>query len=243
MSRLVYGVHPVEEALRRRAREVQGLLVSRRGALPPALVEAQARGLPVQRLCDEELTALCGASSHQGLALIVGDYAYADLEDLLEPGEPTPLYVCLDSITDPQNLGAIIRSAAFLGATGLVIPKDRAAPITPAVVRVSAGASEHLRCARVTNLARALDQLRSAGVWVVGAVERGGVPPERVDLAGPVALVLGNEQKGIRPLVLRGCDIVTTIPAPRSSVGSLNVAAAATALLHEAARQRRSGAG
>ncbi len=237
MSRLVYGAHPVEETLRRRRGEVQGLLVSRRGELPPALAEAQARGVPVQRASDEELERLCGSASHQGLAAIVGDFPYLELEDLLD--RPPALLVVLDSITDPQNLGAIIRSAAFLGATGLVLPKDRAAPITPVVVRVSAGASEHLRCARVTNLARALEQLKGAGIWVVGAVERGGVAPERVDLAGPVALVLGNEQKGIRPLVLRGCDIVCTIPAPRSSVGSLNVAAAATALLHEAARQRR----
>ena len=240
MSRLIYGVHPVEEALRRRREEVQGLLVARRGALPPVIAEAQARGVPVQHLSDQELEALCGAASHQGLAAIVGDYPYLELEDLLEARDPPPLIVVLDSITDPQNLGAIIRSAAFLGATGIVLPKDRAAPITPAVVRVSAGASEHALCARVTNLARALEQLKSAGIWVVGAVEKGGVAPEQIDLAGPAALVLGNEQKGIRPLVLRGCDIVTTIPAPRSSVGSLNVAAAATALLHEAARQRRS---
>jgi 23S rRNA (guanosine2251-2'-O)-methyltransferase len=239
MSRLVYGVHPVEEALRRRRGELQGIVVARRGELPPALAEAQSRGVPVQRVSAEELDRLCGASSHQGLAAIVGDYPYLEIEDLLA-AEPAALLLILDSITDPQNLGAIIRSAAFLGATGLVLPKDRAAPITPVVVRVSAGASEHLRCARVTNLARALEQIKEAGIWVVGAVEKGGVAPEQIELAGPTALVLGNEQKGIRPLVLRGCDIVCTIPPPRSSIGSLNVAAAATALLHEASRQRRS---
>jgi 23S rRNA (guanosine2251-2'-O)-methyltransferase len=119
----------------------------------------------------------------------------------------------------------------------LVLPKDRAAPITPTVVRVSAGASEHLPCARVTNLARALGQMREAGLWVVGAVEAEGVGPEVADFGGSTALVLGNEQKGIRPLVRRGCDVLVTIRSC-SRIASLNVAAAATALLYEASRQR-----
>ncbi len=283
MARLVYGVHPVEEALRRRNREVQALMIARRGAAPPGLLElAEARGIPVQTSSPEELDLLCGAGNHQGVAALVGEYAYVELEDLLEPGpavssrsvpqgredrgpavssrsvpqgredrgpaaqgredrpEP-PLLLVLDCVTDPQNVGAILRSALVLGASGLVLPKDRAAPITPAVVRVSAGASEHLRCARVTNLARALEQMKEAGLWVAGAVESGGVAPEQADLRGPAAIVLGNEQKGIRPLVRRGCDLLITIPS-RSAIASLNVAAAGVTLLYEAARQRRAPA-
>jgi 23S rRNA (guanosine2251-2'-O)-methyltransferase len=236
--RLVYGVHPVEEVLRRRAGEVKSLLLARRGGSPLAALAA-ARGIPVQAAGSAELDELCGSNSHQGVAAVVGEYVYAELEDLLAPAAEAapPLLLVLDSITDAGNLGAIIRSALVLGATGVVLPKDRAAPITPAVVRVSAGATEHLPCARVTNLARALEQMKRAGLWVTGAVERGGQLPWHADLRGPVALVLGSEQRGIRPLVRRGCDLLVTIPS-RSPMTALNVAAATTALLYEAARQR-----
>jgi len=234
--RLVYGVHPVLEVLRRRAPEVKAVLLARRGEAGVAALAAE-RGVPVQSASPLELDELCGSTSHQGVAAVVGEYAYAELEDMLAAPGPA-LLVVLDSVTDAGNLGAIIRSALVLGATGVVLPKDRAAPITPAVVRVSAGATEHLPCARVTNLARALEQLKQAGLWVMGAVERGGQHPSQADLKGPVALVLGSEQKGIRPLVLRGCDVTLTIPS-RSPMAALNVAAAATALLYEAARQRQ----
>ena len=232
--RLVYGIHPVEEVLRRRSAEVKALMLARRGGELAAL--AEARGVPVQTASQLELDELCGSESHQGVAAVVGEYAYVELEDLLSAPGPA-LIVVLDSITDAGNLGAIIRSALVLGATGVVLPKDRAAPVTPAVVRVSAGATEHLSCARVTNLARALEQMKEAGLWVLGAVERGGQLPRTADLRGPVALVLGSEEKGIRPLVRRGCDVLLTIPS-RSPMAALNVAAAATALLYEAARQR-----
>ena len=240
-TRIVYGLHPVEELLRRRDRQVQSLFVARRDGAASLLAVAAARGIAVQASSPLELDQLCGGGSHQGVAALVGEYAYVEVEELVEPSDAPPLLVVLDSVTDPQNVGAIIRSALVLGATGLVLPKDRAAPITPAVVRVSAGASEHLPCARVTNLARSLAQLKQAGLWVAGAVESGGETPERVDLTGPSAIVLGNEQRGMRPLVRSSCDLLVTIPS-RGRIASLNVAAAATALLYEAARQRR-GAG
>jgi 23S rRNA (guanosine2251-2'-O)-methyltransferase len=295
VPRIVYGVHPVDEVLRRRPDVVQALLVSRHQRVDHLVAAAEQRHVAVQISSPEDLDALSGGRPHQGVVAVVGEYPYVDLEDLLArralpadtaeyakssksvhvpisenrphgsedvlppelareskdvkmviratpPPAPdlaaAPLLVVLDSVTDPQNLGAIMRSALVLGATGVVLPKDRAAPVTPTVVRVSAGASEHLRCARVTNLARALEQMKAAGVWTIGAVERGGVLPEQADLAAPVAIVLGNEQKGIRPLVRRGCDVLLTIPS-RGQIASLNVAAAATALLYEAARQRR----
>jgi 23S rRNA (guanosine2251-2'-O)-methyltransferase len=243
-TRIVYGLHPVEELLRRRDRQVQALFVARRDGASSLLAAAAARGIAVQTSSPGELDQLCGGGSHQGVAALVGEYAYSELEDLVERRDstPIPLLVVLDSITDPQNVGAIIRSALVLGATGLVLPKDRAAPITPAVVRVSAGASEHLPCARVTNLARALAQLKHAELWVVGTVESGGEPPERVDLTGPVAIVFGSEQRGMRPLVRSACDLLVTIPS-LGRIASLNVAAAATALLYEASRQRRASPG
>lgn len=245
MSRLVYGIHPVEELLRRRAREVQALWVvesAPSSGVSPRLRalagEAEAHRIPVTRTRAGELDALCDGASHQGVAAVVGEYAYLDLGQLLEASEGPPLLVVADSLMDPQNLGSIIRTALVLGATGLVLPSRRSVSITPAVVRVSAGASEHLPCARVTNLARALDELKRAGLWVAGAVERGGTHPADADLSGPLALVVGNEHKGIRPLVLEKCDLQLTLPSA-SAIASLNVAAATAALLYEIVRQRR----
>jgi 23S rRNA (guanosine2251-2'-O)-methyltransferase len=237
-QRLVYGTHPVLEALRRREGQVQGLMVSKPALFHELVALAEAKHIPVQTTSLLELELLCGHANHQGVAALVGEYAYLELEDLLEIKGGTSLLLVLDSITDPQNLGSIIRSALVLGATGLVLPKDRSASVTPSVVKVSAGASEHLPIARVTNLARTLEQLKESGCWIAGAVERGGVLPESLDLRGPTALVLGNEHKGIRPLVLRGCDVLVTTPSA-AEIASLNVAAATVALLAEAARQRR----
>ena len=235
---IVYGVHPVEELLGRRWRQVKGLLVTRNQSKTELVQRARSRGVPVQDSSPRELDALCGGASHQGIVAVVGEYEYVDIEDLLELDEGPPLLLVLDSIQDPQNLGSIFRSALVLGATGLVIPQNRAASITPTVVRVSAGATEHLPCARVTNIARCLTQLKEAGLWVVGTVEQGGSHPADTPLDGPAAVVLGNEQKGLRPLVQKQCDVLATIPGP-SAIASLNVGAAAVAFCYEAARQRR----
>jgi 23S rRNA (guanosine2251-2'-O)-methyltransferase len=245
MSRLVYGLHPVQQVLQRRPREVAALFVAAQGPRPrsqlePLLKLARERGLKVLHVEGQELVALTGGANHQGVAATVGPFPYLDVEGLLERDTTRPpLILAVDSVTDPQNLGAILRSALVLGATGVVIPKDRAAQITPTVVRVSAGASEHLPCARVVNLARALDRLRDLGLWIAGTVESGGVHPAEADLEVPLVIVLGSEHSGIRPLVLKKCDLRLTIPSAAGAIASLNVAAAATAVLYEAARQRR----
>jgi 23S rRNA (guanosine2251-2'-O)-methyltransferase len=164
----------------------------------------------------------------------VGPYPYVELEDLL--AAPDPLVVVLDGVTDPHNLGAVLRVAEGAGASGVVIPKDRAAGVTAAAVKASAGASEHVPIARVTNLRRAIDRMKEAGLWVYAA-EVGGTPYTELDLTGPVGLVLGSEGRGMRRLVREGCDGAVSIPM-LGAVGSLNVSVAAAVLLYEARRQR-----
>jgi 23S rRNA (guanosine2251-2'-O)-methyltransferase len=171
---------------------------------------------------------------------VVAVYRYRELDDLLEvaraAGEP-PLLVVLDGIEDPQNLGAIIRSAHALGAHGVVIPKDRAAGVTPAAAKASAGAVEHCPVARVTNLAQAMEALKEAGVWTIATDASGTEELSAVDLTVPTALVIGAEGSGVRPLVRRSCDRTVRI-AMKGKVGSLNASASAAIALHEALRQR-----
>ena len=241
MSRILYGVHPVKEALR--AGRVQALFTLE-GESGPALREIHdaARAANIQPVPRPRavLDELAEGGAHQGVIAVAGEYNYAQLDELLaiarKDGKP-PLILVLDSVQDPQNLGALARTAHVVGAHGIVIPKDRAVGVTAVVVKASAGATEHLRIATVTNIARALEELKEAGMWIAGAVAEGGEPPWKVDLTGPTALVLGAEGKGIRPLVLRGCDLLLRIPMA-GKVASLNVGAAGAMLMYEVARQR-----
>jgi 23S rRNA (guanosine2251-2'-O)-methyltransferase len=187
-----------------------------------------------------ELDALCGEPSarHQGVVAVAGELEYLEIEDVLDAIVDKPaLLVVLDSVQDPHNLGAIIRSASVFGADAVIIPRDRAVSVTPVVVKASAGATEHMPIAKVTNLARTLEQLKEAGVWTVAAVAGDAQEPWKIDLTGSIALVLGAEGKGLRPLVAKGCDFRAQIPMS-GQVASLNVSVAAGALLYEAVRQR-----
>ncbi|HJZ85942.1 MAG TPA: 23S rRNA (guanosine(2251)-2'-O)-methyltransferase RlmB [Polyangia bacterium] len=236
MSRLLYGVHPVLEALAARRREVSAVYTSEDA------VEKQARtlGVPCERRTRPELDALAGPGvRHQGAIAVVGEYPYATVEAVVAAVTP-PLVLALDSVTDPQNLGALVRSAHMLGAGGVIVPKDRAAQVTPAVVRASAGASEHTKIASVTNLARTLEELKERGLWIVGAVAGGAEAPLpwQVDFRTPTALVIGSESTGLRRLVRKICDLSVRIPT-LGQVGSLSAAAAGAVLLYEAARQRK----
>jgi 23S rRNA (guanosine2251-2'-O)-methyltransferase len=172
---------------------------------------------------------------------VVGEYNYAQLDELIQAAERSgrpPLLLVLDSVQDPQNFGALVRTAHVAGAHGIIIPKDRAVGVTPAVVKTSAGATEHVRIATVVNVARALEELKEANVWIAGAVAAGGSKaPWEIDFTVAIALVLGAEGKGIRPLVLRGCDLLVKIPM-LGKVASLNVGAAGAMLLYEVVRQR-----
>jgi 23S rRNA (guanosine2251-2'-O)-methyltransferase len=243
MSRLVYGLRPVDELLRSK-RPVSALYVSEerdRAQVEPLERLARAAQVPILPRPRAELDALAEGKLHQNVLAVAGDYPYCEPLDLValagERDQP-PLLLILDGVQDPQNLGALVRSAHILGAHGVVIAKDRAAQVTGAVVKASAGATEHTRIARCTNVARTLDELRETGVWTVGTSLEGGVDPAAIDLTAPTAIVLGAEGKGVRPLVLRGCDHKVRIPMV-GQVASLNVAAAGAILLYEALRQRR----
>jgi len=232
---ILYGRNAVREALRGR-RPVRRVWA----ATEEDAREAGAQGVPVELTDAAALEALCGSPAHQGLACEAGPYPYADAGSLLRGADP--LVVALDQIQDPQNLGAICRCAEGAGASGVVIPERRAAEITPAVCRASAGAVEHLPVARVRNLADYLQAAKEAGAWVYGAEAEAGRLYTDVDWAGPAVLVLGSEGKGLRPRVRSACDDVVRVPL-RGRVASLNVAAAAGILLFEAVRARATKGG
>lgn len=183
---------------------------------------------------NKELERLCGSPDHQGVVAEVDPYPYGDARGMLREGA---LLVALDQVQDPRNLGAVCRSAEFAGAAGVVVPERRAAAITPATCKASAGAVEHLEVAHVRNLADWLAEAKEAGFWIWGADATADSPPWNVDLTGSTILVLGGEGKGLRPRVASSCDGLIALPQ-RGQVESLNVSAAATALLFEALRQR-----
>jgi 23S rRNA (guanosine2251-2'-O)-methyltransferase len=214
-SQVIYGRRSVEEAERGRRR------VQRVWRAPES--------------SPEELERLCGSPDHQGVVAEVDPYPYADPGAMLRRGEA--LLVALDQVQDPRNLGAVCRSAEFAGAAGVVIPERRAAEVTAVACKASAGAVEHLEVARVRNLADWLGEAKDAGFWIWGADAEAEQAPSDVDLAGPTVLVLGGEGKGLRPRVASACDGLVALPKA-GRIDSLNVSAAAAALLFEAVRQR-----
>lgn len=242
-AHVIYGLRPVLEAMRGRSR-IEAIYVSRslRGATRKLRAEADRSGVRVIETSREELSRRVGHANHQGVVALLGgsvEPASRDVDDLLEyakaRGEP-PLVLVLDHIQDPQNLGALIRSTFALGGHGVVIPKDRAARLTPAVIRASAGAALHLPVATVTNLKRALSELKDAGVWVAAAM-LDGEPAYAARLDGPLALVIGSEEKGVSPSVAGDCDLRVSIPLS-GGFDSLNASVAGGILLYEARRQR-----
>lgn len=240
---VLYGRHPVLELLRGGARRVEEILVLGAGrgpALSKILGLASSRSVKVSYRTREQLTAIAGSPHHQGVVARVAEAGYAALEDLLavpvQRGEPA-FFLALDQVQDPQNLGALLRTAEAVGAHGVVIPKHQAAGLTGGTAKAAMGAIEFLRVARETNLVRALEELKKQGVWVIGSVVCGGTILWEVDLRGPICLVLGGEGQGLRPLVARTCDVLVTLPM-RGRVGSLNAAAAGAVFCYEVLRQR-----
>jgi 23S rRNA (guanosine2251-2'-O)-methyltransferase len=232
---LVYGRRAVREALRGQ-REVFEVWATERAVRAEDWLQAARPKLKSER----ELHERADNRDHQGVLAIVEPYRYADAYELA--AAERPLLVVLDQVTDPRNLGAVARSAEGAGATGVVVPAHGSAVVTPAVSRASAGAIEHLPIAVVTNLARYLEEVKGADLWIFGATgDEGATSMWETDLSGGVALVLGAEGRGLRPLVRRTCDALVSIPL-QGQVESLNVSVAAAVLLYEAIRQRSSAA-
>jgi 23S rRNA (guanosine2251-2'-O)-methyltransferase len=228
---LVYGRRAVREALRGRREVLEVWATERAVKAEPWLAEAK----PKQKT-DRDLAERAETRDHQGVLALVAPYPYADAYELA--AAERPLLAVLDRVTDPRNLGAVCRSAEGAGATGVVVPAHGSAVVTAAVARASAGAVEHLPIAVVTNLARYLEEVKGGDLWVYGAAgEAGARSMWETDLAGGVAIVLGAEGKGLRPLVKRTCDALVSIPL-EGAVESLNVSVAAAVLLYEARRQR-----
>jgi len=236
----IYGVNPVAEALRAgRARRVR---VTERedGRMRDLLALAAARGVSVERTTREVLDRESHHGVHQGVMAEVDPFPSGSLEAFTARLEPPPLIVVLDEVEDPQNVGAILRTMDAVGATGLVRQTRRAAPLDGAAAKASAGAVHHVPVAEVVNIARAVEQLKAAGVWTIALDASATIPYYDRDLTLPTAVVLGAEGHGLRRLVRERCDTVVSMPM-RGHVGSLNVSAAAAVVMYEALRQRSRG--
>jgi len=240
----VYGVNPVKVLLAQEPSPLKKIMIAdgRSGSSVKEIIEgARQKKVSVEWCERQHLDELTGRADHQGIVGLRDSFAYADLDDLLKNRNPHlshDLILMLDSILDPQNLGSIIRSAHCLGANGVVIPTDRAASVTPAVIKASAGSAEELPVARVTNLSQTMDYLKDKGFWIYGADAHGGRSIREQYFNGPVVLVLGSEAKGLRPLVKKKCDFLITIPMA-GNFDSFNVAVAAGIIQYEIFLQRR----
>ncbi len=245
-ERCVYGRHPVREAARgrRRVTALHGTAAALEDLGDETVGSLRRAGCAIHRTDDaRHLTELAGSGDHQGVVAEVERYPYVTLDELLsrarKDGVP-PLVLCLDQVTDPHNLGAIARVADASGATGVLVTEHRAARVTAAAVKASAGALEHVLVARCTNLANELERVKGPSLWAYAATERGTRDWTDVDLADGALLVLGAEGPGVRPRVLGACDEQVRIPMS-GAVASLNVATVAAVLAFEAVRQRRGG--
>jgi 23S rRNA (guanosine2251-2'-O)-methyltransferase len=241
-TEILYGRHAVLEALRAARRRVDAIYLSRqsRRSLQPFEERAAALGIPRHWVSADELERLSGSRQHQGIGLRVGRYPLQALTTVVSAASlpaRRQVLVVLDNIVDPHNLGAIIRTALAVEAAGVIIPRDRAAGPTPAVSKASAGALEHATLIQVTNLAATLKSLKEGGWWIFGLDRRGDRSIFETDLAGPTAVVVGSEGRGIRPLVKKQCDRLLFIPQS-GPVAALNASVAAAVCLYEVYRQR-----
>jgi 23S rRNA (guanosine2251-2'-O)-methyltransferase len=238
----IYGINAVSEALKARGRAFEwvGMAKERHDLRLQRLIEDCRRlSVPVRFLQRTELDRMAGNAAHQGVVAVTSAKQYSNLDDVVgaKRGQYS-LVVVLDGVEDPHNLGAILRTADAAGADGIVIPERRAASVTGTVTKASAGASEHLPIAKVTNIARTVEELKERNIWTVGLDERGPQTYDALDYNMDCALVLGAEGKGLHDLVKRKCDFLVSIPM-LGKVSSLNVSVAAAVVLYEIVRQRR----
>ncbi len=237
----IYGINTVAEALKARGRAFEWVGVAKERndlRLQKVIEECRKNGIAVRFLPRPELDQMAGSGAHQGIVAVTSSKQYSDLDDVISGKRGThSLIVVLDGVEDPHNLGAILRTADAAGADGVVIPERRATRVTGTVAKVSAGASEHLPIAKVTNISRTIEELKSKDFWSVGLDERGGQSYDSVDYNMNCAIVLGAEGKGLHDLVKKKCDLLVSIPM-LGNVPSLNVSVAAGIVLYEAVRQR-----
>jgi len=249
---LLYGLHPVEEALKAGRRRFDHVLVARErqdDRLQRLIAQCRHAGVRIRTEPRDQLTAIAKTPTHQGIVALVRPQESLALEDLFESpanSSSARLVLALDGVEDPQNLGALLRVADGAGVDGVLLTERRSAPLSPAALKASAGAAEHLRIARVVNLVRALEDLKRHNLWIVGLdakiAERGLSDYDQFDFTGDLVIVLGREGAGLHDLVRRTCDHLLRIPMA-GGVSSLNVSAAGAVVLYEAARQRRAAAG
>ncbi len=242
MENLLSGRNPIREAIKS-GRDIEKLLVAKgdlSGSAREIVAMAREARIPVQEVDRVRLDEI--TKNHQGMLAFASAYQYATVEDMLseaqEKGE-VPFVILLDGITDPHNLGAIIRTAECVGAHGVIVPERRSVGLTPAAVKASAGAVEHVKVARVTNLNRTLEDLKKAGLWIAAAVTD-GTNYQKADLTGPLALVIGSEGEGISRLVLENCDRKVSLPL-KGKIGSLNASVAAGILMYAVLQKRNEG--
>jgi 23S rRNA (guanosine2251-2'-O)-methyltransferase len=243
---VIYGINPLLEIFHSDPAILQKIVIAegRNGeAIRKILRFASDNGIPVEFGAKERLEKLAPRAVHQGVVGLCREYVYASVDDVIAHRHPAcrhDLVLILDSVTDPQNLGSIIRTAHCFGANGVIIPEDRAATVTAAVLKSSAGAAHHLPTARVVNLVRTIEELKQRGFWIYGADAEATTDIRTPDYTGPVALVMGSEGQGIRPLIRKKCDFLIAIPL-RGEVASLNVAVATGVILYEISANRGKG--
>ena len=244
---ILYGVNPVKEALKA-GRPLQRLLVAEERKKDKDLLTiirlAEQAGVEVRRVSRDALNREAPKAVHQGVIAVAGAREYSSFDTILtSPGRAaqTPLYLILDGVEDPRNLGAIVRTAEAAGVHGIVIPERRSAGLTESVAKTAAGALEYVPVVKVVNIVKAMEEFKKSGIWVAGAEAGGDMLYWKADFTGPLALVLGGEGRGIRRLVKERCDYVVSLPQA-GRINSLNVSVAAGVLLYEVLRQRK-GAG
>ncbi len=241
----LYGIHPVLEALKKRPRAVKSIHLARQGSdesLTQVRELAQKHGIGLRAVTQQELIQLTGSSQHQGIAAQAEPFPLSDIDDVIMRARRKNercFFLVLDCVQDPQNTGSLIRSAVCCGAQAVIFPKDRAAGLTPAVAKASAGAIEHISLCRVVNIAQTLDTLRSSDIWVAGTVPEAGQSIYGFDFKRDLALVIGAEGPGMRRLVREKCDALLSIPMP-GGFESLNASIAGAVVMFEALRQTQS---
>lgn len=242
---ILYGLHPVLEGLKANRRKFHEIYLAEsrtQQRIDPIVDMAKALGIPVKWVNRQQIQSLTGLDTHQGVAAAVSPYPLADLSELtarLSENHDSHFLLLIDNVQDPHNLGALIRTALCAEITGVVIPKDRSAEPSPTVSKASAGALEHIRLAIVVNMVKAIQELKKNHIWIVGLDKDGDRSIYENDFSGSIALVVGGEESGIRPLVKKNCDFLSFIPQ-HGPVTSLNASVAGAVAMYEAYRQRRS---